>query len=92
MVIVKQENEVFTNFPVERSGWFFKKLKEGKTLYDIKNKRRKSDNSIALVNNIIPPSDTNLNPNVKNNKQTFEEAFTDVFFEALAEVLLETYK
>lgn len=41
-------------------------------------------------NSIIPLSDTTLNPNVTNQKQTFEEKFTDLFFEALAEVILES--
>lgn len=64
MVIIKQDNEVYTNFPVDRSSWFFKNLKQGKTIYDIKNKRRKSDISTAHVNNIIPHFRKDLNPNM----------------------------
>lgn len=67
----------------------------GKFLIDIEGEASKVGSLSNLEIDsiyIIPDSDTNLNPNVKNNKQTFEEAFTDVFFEALAEVLLETYK
>ena len=74
IVIVSPDNEVFTNFPVDRSNWFFKTLKQGKTIYDIKNKRRKSDNNAAHVNNIITDNHENFNPDIKkhevqNNKE-----------------------
>ena len=66
MVIIKQDNEVYTNFPVDRSSWFLKNLKQGKTIYDIKNKRRKSDISTAHVNNIIPHFKESLKSNMNN--------------------------
>lgn len=78
----KQGGFYKTNFPMSKNK--FEKL-EGQVIYDLSSKRG------LTSNNIIPPSDTNLNPNVTNRKQTFEEKFTDVFFEALAEVLLESY-
>ena len=56
----------------------FEKL-EGQVIYDLSSKRRKSDNFIALVNNIIPPSDTNLNPNVKNKAPNFTSAISPYF-------------
>ena len=67
------DNEVFTNFPVDQSNWFFKTLKQGKTIYDIKNKRRKSDNNAAHVNNIIPDNREDFNPDIKNNVQNNKE-------------------
>lgn len=73
IVIVSPDNEVFTNFPVDRSNWFFKTLKQGKTIYDIKNKRRKSDNNAAHVNNIITDNRENFNPDIKNNVQNNKE-------------------
>lgn len=36
IVIVQPDKEVYTNFPADRSSWFFKMLKEGSTIYDIK--------------------------------------------------------
>lgn len=38
----------------------------------------------------IPPSDTNLNPNVKNNKETFEDAFKNSLSEIIKNCKPET--
>lgn len=49
-------------------------INEGQIIFDLTSDSTAIQKNVS-VNNIIPPSDTNLNPNVKNNKQTFEEAF-----------------
>ena len=96
---IKIQNVIKSSYHKDSPYWVKDQIKGGRLLYDRKKPTRFRQHRAPIAqaktssaNNIIPPSDINLNPNVKNNKQTFEEKFTDVFFEALAEVLLETYK
>lgn len=35
MVVISPEDEVYTNFPIDRGSWFFKQIKTGKIKYDI---------------------------------------------------------
>lgn len=35
MVIISPEDEIYTNFPIDRGSWFFKQIKKGKIIYDI---------------------------------------------------------
>lgn len=92
IVIVSSDNEVFTNFPVDRSNWFLKTLKQGKTVYDIKNKRRKSDNNAAHVNNIVTDIQEDFNPTVNNCKFNFESIFAEALAEAIMNDLLKPEK
>lgn len=64
--VVVRTNElgevVETTYPTKRDNNYFKKLKIGKTVYDIKNQRRKGDYNTAPVNNSITNNSQNLNP------------------------------
>jgi len=91
VVKIAPDGDFYTSSYTLSSNKFKQIINEGQIIFDLTSDSTAIQKNVS-VNNIIPPPDTNLNPNVKNNKQTFEEAFTDVFFEALAEVLLETYK
>ena len=35
MVIISPEDEVYTNFPIDRGSWFYKQITKGKIIYDI---------------------------------------------------------
>ena len=54
-----------------------------------KNEKRLVNNPRYERANIVLNSKTVIVNDATNRKQTFEEAFTDVFFEALAEVIVE---
>ena len=64
--VVVRTNElgevVETTYPTKRDNNYFKKLKIGKTVYDIKNQRRKGDYNTAPVNNSITNNFANDNP------------------------------
>lgn len=82
--------EVVVKKGKERQGFYLHEVEITNKLADV---FKTANGSTPTSSNLIIADKINkLNPNVKNDKQSFEEAFTDVFFEALAEVLLETYK
>lgn len=73
--VVVRTNElgevVETTYPTKRDNNYFEKLKIGKTVYDVKNQRRKGDNNTAPVNNSIANNSTNNKP--KRTGYVFQE-------------------
>ena len=35
MVVISPEDEIYTNFPIDRGSWFFKQIRTGNIKYDI---------------------------------------------------------
>ena len=86
--VVVRTNElgevVETTYPTKRDNNYFEKLKIGKTVYDVKNQRRKGDNNTAPVNNSIANNSTNNKP--KRTGYVFQEpAQPNLFVENAAQ-------
>ena len=74
VVRINENGEVVeTTYPTKRDNNFFNNLKKGKTIYNVKNKRRKGDNNIAPVNNSITDNAGNFNPSIKNNEEYHQD-------------------
>lgn len=82
--VVVRTNElgevVETTYPTKRDNNYFKKLKIGKTVYDIKNQRRKGDYNTAPVNNSITNNFANDNPEQKTFQQDTKEPRAKIEF------------
>ncbi len=87
--VVVRTNElgevVETTYPTKRDNNYFKKLKIGKTVYDIKNQRRKGDYNTAPVNNSITNNSQNINPaqiTIRDMLTNVEDADGNVYYQS----------
>ena len=94
---MKIQSVIKSSYHKDNPYWIKEQISGGRLLYDRKKPTRFRQHRALIAqaktssaNNIIPPSDPTLNPNVTNRKQTFEEKIKNGLSEIITNCKPET--